>query len=137
MATLVEVTGATYPDTRDGVDVPPMEGTSLLPAFDGEPLDRAEPMFMEHEGNRFVRDGRWKLVSAGSKGDYGGPDSWELFDMDTDRTESTDLSTERPEVVERLREGWWAWAERVGVVPDGYGVESYADFLARVENDDG
>ncbi|MFB6141487.1 MAG: arylsulfatase [Halosimplex sp.] len=132
MATVVDVAGAEYPDSRDGVDVPPMEGTSLLPAFDGDSLDRDEPLFMEHEGNRFVRDGRWKLVSAGEEADYGGPDNWELFDMATDRTESTDLSADHPDRVERLREAWWTWAERVGVVPNGRGVESYEDYLEQV-----
>jgi len=128
MATLVDVADAEYPETRDDVDVPPMEGTSLRPLFEGNSLDRGEPMFMEHEGNRFVRDGRWKLVSEGPKEDYGGPDSWELFDMATDRTESKDLSDERLELVDRLRGAWWDWAERVGVVPNGLGIESRDDF---------
>ena len=39
-----------------------MEGVSLLPAFAGQPLDAQEPIFWEHEGNRAVRAGKWKLV---------------------------------------------------------------------------
>lgn len=58
MATLVDVTDTDYPEIRDGVDVQPMEGTSLLPTLDGESLDRSEPLFMKHEGSRSVRDGR-------------------------------------------------------------------------------
>ena len=61
-----------------------MEGVSLRPAFEGQPLDRKQPIFWEHEGNKAVRDGRWKLVQK-----WRGP--WELYDMEADRTELHDL----------------------------------------------
>lgn len=121
-ATLYDLADADYPS-----GAPPLEGVSLRPAFAGESLDRDRPLCMEHEGNRFVRDGRWKLVSAGSQADYGGPDGWELYDVASDRTESTDLADAHPERVEALATAWWDWAERVGVVPNGKGVESRAD----------
>ena len=57
-----------------------MEGVSLLPAFAGQPLNRPSPIFLEHEGNRAVRAGKWKLVLK-----HLGP--WELYDMEADRTE--------------------------------------------------
>ena len=38
-------------------------GTSLVPALSGRKLARKEPIFFVHEGNRAVRDGKWKLVS--------------------------------------------------------------------------
>ncbi|MFB6146610.1 MAG: arylsulfatase [Halobacteriaceae archaeon] len=120
--TLLDVAGADYPETRDGIGLPALEGESLLPAFDGEALDRDRPMCMEHEGNRFVRDGRWKLVSMGDTADYGGDQTWELYDMATDRSETTDLAGEHPDRVDDLRERWWSWAERVGVVPNGQGT---------------
>jgi len=119
MPTIVDVTDATYPTHRNGFTIPDMEGSSLLPVFEGEPLEREQPICMEHEGNRTIRDGRWKLVSEGPQTDYGTEDSWELYDISTDRSETTDLASEHPDTVERLRKQWWKWAKRVGVVPNG------------------
>ena len=62
MATAVDLAGAKYPAEFQGNAILPMEGVSLPPAFEGQPLDRTQPIFWEHEGNKAVRDGRWKLV---------------------------------------------------------------------------
>jgi hypothetical protein len=32
-----------------------MEGVSLVPAFAGKPLDRKNPIYFAHEGNRAIR----------------------------------------------------------------------------------
>ena len=108
--TLVELAGARYPRSRAGHAVPPMEGVSLVSAFHGAPLQRDRPLFFEHEGNRAVRDGRWKLVAR-----HGAP--WALYDLELDREETIDLAAAHPARVEALRAAWEAWAERVGVRP--------------------
>ena len=95
MATCVDVSGAKYPAVREGRPVPPMEGRSLVPAFRGRPIER-DGLFWEHEGNRAVRVGRWKLVAK----DPDGP--WELYDMEADRTEMHDLAAAQPERVREL-----------------------------------
>ena len=108
MATVVDVTGAAYPRESGGRAIQPMEGVSLRPALAGRRLRRLQPLFWEHEGNRAVRDGRWKLVSRF-------PAGWELYDMTADRVERTDLSARHPDVVERLAAAWEAWATRTNV----------------------
>ena len=110
MATCVDLAGAKYPAQAHGENIPPMEGISLRPAFAGEPLRRTAPIFWEHEGNRAIRDGQWKLVSK-----Y--PDGWELFDMAADRTEQHDLAARSPDRVKAMSAQWDAWAARVGVRP--------------------
>lgn len=110
MATILEVTGASYPREHDGHVIPPCEGLSLLPFLleDGE---REEvPLFWEHEGNAAVRIGRWKLVRK-----YPGP--WELYDMSLDRTEQSDLAASHPGRVGQMTELYQQWAERCGVIP--------------------
>ncbi len=51
-----------YPETFNGNAILPIDGVSLTAAFDGKPLARETPLFIEHQGNTFVRDGDWKLV---------------------------------------------------------------------------
>ncbi len=63
MATCVEIAGARYPADFAGERIQPLEGISLLPAFRDEELVRSQPIFWEHEGNRAIRSGDWKLVS--------------------------------------------------------------------------
>ena len=106
MATAVEITGAKYPTERNGHEIQPMEGVSLVPAFAGEPLDRTVPIYWEHEGNRAIRHGKWKLVMK-----FMGP--WELYDIEADRTEQHDLIEEEPELAKELAAEWEAWAADV------------------------
>jgi len=112
MATCVEAGGARYPEEFNGVKILPMEGASLLPAFEGRPVDRHEPIFWEHEGNRAVRAGKWKLVAKENQ-------PWELYDMEADRTEMHDLAARDPERVGDLAAEWDAWAARSQVLPLG------------------
>ena len=108
MPTVIEITGAKYPREFKGQTIQPVEGVSLLPAFAGRPLRRARPIFWEHEGNRAVRSGNWKLVST-----Y--PDDWELYDMAADRVERNNLASRHPDTVRELAAEWNAWAERAHV----------------------
>lgn len=108
MATAVEVAEAKYPTKRGEHEIQPMEGTSLVPAFAGEPLNREAPIYWEHEGNRAIRKGKWKLVMK-----FKGP--WELYDIEADRTEQTDLIEKEPELAKQLIAEWEAWAKRADV----------------------
>ncbi|HLX62986.1 MAG TPA: arylsulfatase [Planctomycetota bacterium] len=110
MATCVDVAGAAYPAEFNGNKITPLEGKSLRPAFDNKPIER-DAIFWEHEGNRAVRDGKWKLVAKGPGG------KWELYDMEADRTETQDLASSQPGKVEELTAKWEAWARRAHVIP--------------------
>ncbi|CAA6692476.1 MULTISPECIES: arylsulfatase [unclassified Lentimonas] len=108
MASAVEISGATYPETYKGHSIIPLEGESLVPVFHGQSLERDEPIFFEHIGNRGVRQGEWKLVAMRGK-------KWELYNMETDRTELNNLATEMPEKVGAMSTLYRAWAERAFV----------------------
>lgn len=109
MATCVDVGDATYPAEYKGRKIIPMEGKSLLPAFDDKPIER-EAIYWEHEGNRAVRQGKWKLVSKR-------PGGWELYDLEADRTELNNLAQKYPQKVEQLKVMYGNWAARCGVQP--------------------
>ena len=113
MPTLVEAAGGSYPtEYHDGQAIQPMEGVSLVAPLEGAAVERAAPLGFEHHGNLALRDGRWKIVSAhrGSQ-----PTTWELYDMQADRTELHDLAEEHPERHQQMVGQWQSWADRVGV----------------------
>ena len=124
MATCVDAAGATYPQSHEGRKITPMEGKSLVPAFTKDHLDR-EAIYWEHEGNRAVRMGKWKLISKARKKNSFVWDKiaelplsdWELFDMDADRTEMYDLASANPALVQQMADMWQSWARRTGAVP--------------------
>jgi arylsulfatase A-like enzyme len=110
MTTAVDVGGGKFPTDRDGKMIQPMEGRSLVPAFAGQTIQR-EALFWEHEGNRALRIGDWKLVSKGPDG------PWELYDMKRDRTEMNDLAPAQPDRVKEMAATWERWAVRTHAVP--------------------
>ncbi len=109
MATCLDVAGVEYPKTFAEREIAPREGVSFAPVFRSEPLP-PRTLFWEHEGNRAVREGAWKLVSR-----FPGP--WELYDLTADRTELHDLAAEQPERVVELAAKYDAWAARCAVRP--------------------
>lgn len=115
MATVVAVSGATYPSTYKERSIIPMEGKSLVPVLQGKKSAvHHEPIFWEHEGNSAVRIGNLKLVCEYQAGKA---KRWELYDLDKDRSELHDLSAEMPEQVSKLSKAYEQWASRAGVVP--------------------
>jgi arylsulfatase len=109
MPTMLELAGASYPSQFNGRTLVALEGRSLRPVLTGGTRPPAVYGW-EHEGNRAIRDGDWKLVSRF-------PRAWELYDMTTDRLETDDLAGRMPERAAALAAQYDAWAERVGVKP--------------------
>lgn len=126
MATCVEVSGAQYPAFYNEHKIQPMEGSSLLALLENRPADRPGFLFWEHEGNRAVSRGDWKLLSRYKGSDkffrnWGFPkkareQEWELYNLADDRTETEELSEKYPEKVEELKAAYERWARRVGAV---------------------
>lgn len=125
MPTCLDIAQTTYPAERKGEKLTPLQGISLRPIFQASPIDRKNPLFWDHEGNRAVRQGKWKLVAKAN-----GP--WELYDMESDRTEMHDLAAQHPDHVKQLSEAWDAWAARSNVLPlGGWDKKAPADAPAK------
>jgi arylsulfatase len=110
MATCVDLSGAQYPREYQGQAIQPLEGRSLAPAFAGRAIER-DAIYWEHEGNRAIRVGDWKLVAKGPAG------AWELYDLKSDRTELNNLAGQRPDRVRQMTAKWETWAKRANVLP--------------------
>lgn len=116
MPTFLEVSGASYPTEYKGNAIKPLYGQSLLPALDGRSRSDPEWMFWEHYQDRAVRQGNWKALGRI------GEDTWELYDLSTDRTELFDLAAAKPERVAAMAAAWQDWAESHDVLPNFQGT---------------
>ncbi len=113
MATIVEVSKAKYPSNFNGNTIPPMEGESLLPLLEGsEDQVHKQPIFWEHEGNKAVRLGDFKLVMEWQPDNKG---TWELYNLAEDRSETNNLALQNPDKVDELSRLWSQWAVNKGV----------------------
>ncbi|WP_187262660.1 arylsulfatase [Pontibacter beigongshangensis] len=111
MTTSLELAGAKYPTNYNGNSIKPMEGKSLVPLLKGQKWAGHKELFFEHEGNRAVRQGDWKIVSVFPE------NKWALYNLATDRSELNDLSSKHPEKVKELAKLYDAWAKHANVVP--------------------
>lgn len=115
MATCIDLAGATYPTQFKGRSIHALEGKSLLPLFKGDrQAVHEKPIFWEHEGNKAVRLGKYKLVMQWKRATE---NKWELYDMDADRTEMNDLSAKMPGKVNEMSALWQEWATSHQVEP--------------------
>ncbi len=105
MPTFLQAAGGTYPTEYNGIKITPCEGVSLIPAFKGKPIRRGKPIYWEWHNGKAVREGKWKIV-------YRKKGPWELYDMDTDRTETVDLAAKYPHVVARMARMHKEWLRR-------------------------
>lgn len=110
MTTCIAAAGGNYPAEYNGHVIQPMEGEDLIPAAVSNNWKRDVPIFWEHEGNAAVRDGKWKMVKKF-------PGKWELYNMEQDRTEGTDLAEKDKSRVEEYSKMYAAWADRCNVIP--------------------
>ena len=106
MATLVDLSGATYPEQIGSRQVDPLQGRSLVPIFQGHQRDPHETLYFHFGTDRALRKGPWKLVSAKLG-------KWELFHLGDDRTELNDLSSHEPQRVASMAEEWFQFAADV------------------------
>jgi arylsulfatase A-like enzyme len=96
--TLLDLAGGST--TESGA--PPLAGRSLAPAFQREGGAPREFLYFNHNNNRAIRTGDWKLIATGEKG------PWELYNLREDRAEQRNLAAFEPERVRRLSELWTA-----------------------------
>ena len=108
MATCLDAASAAYPQENNGSAIQPIEGESFLPLLTDGNWNRERPIYWEHEGNRAVRQNEWKIVSKF-------PGLWELYNMDDDRTELSNLIDKNKPLVDELMGKYDVWAERCEV----------------------
>ncbi len=99
LPTMVEMSKATVPTEWPGRKLNTMSGTSLVPILKDKEFSRNNPIHFIYGNNRALRDGKWKIVSINNS-------SWELYDMENDRTERNNLASSNPELTQKLAQKW-------------------------------
>ncbi|CAK9037555.1 N-acetylgalactosamine-6-O-sulfatase [Durusdinium trenchii] len=95
MPTVLDVTGIAPPSDRE------LDGQSLKAhILEGEPLGNRE-LYWDHA----VRSGKWKLVTE--------EEAAELYDLEADLSETTDLTQRHSEVAQALQEKLCEWEAEV------------------------
>ena len=96
MATCAEVVGEGLPP--DAAE----DSFSLVPAFQGNASGPIREHLVNHDvrGNFALREGNWKLVLLGATEDQ--PVQYELYDLDHDAAEASNLAAKHPERVQRM-----------------------------------
>ena len=80
-----------------------LDGTDLTPALTAETFKRTKPMIWEfhgYGGQLAVIDFPWKIIRQKAKSKK--PGSWQLYNLEKDPAEATDLASEKPKTVTRL-----------------------------------
>jgi len=119
MATCIDIADIPYPTSYNGHTIQPIEGKSLVGAFKNLPIKR-DFIFWEHEGNRAIKAGAWKLVSKTEKNKVfteKDQNAWELYNMEKDPSETNDLAQKFPSKVKELATMWEKEAIRTKALP--------------------
>jgi hypothetical protein len=121
-ATILDVCGLEMPDIYRGVEQYPMNGISMRYSFDADPDGPTQKtnQYYEMMGSRGIWEDGWHAAATHApltgKGHFD-EDRWELYHVDEDRSESTDLAGEHPDKLEHLKQLWMDEARRNLVLP--------------------
>ncbi|HET9496914.1 MAG TPA: arylsulfatase [Candidatus Limnocylindria bacterium] len=138
--TVLEAAGLPQPTSVDGVAQRPMEGVSMVYAFnDADAADRHETQYFEMFCNRGIYHRGWTAVTRHSIPWVMAPlpsledDVWELYDTSTDWSQAKDLAAEMPDKLEELKALWLEEARKYNVLPlDDRRIERFnADLVGR------
>lgn len=124
--TILEAAGIPQPVSVDGIQQDPIEGVSMLYAFnDAKAAEQHETQYFEMFGNRGIYHKGWTAVTkhgtpwilVGRKVVPLDDDVWELYDTTKDWSQAKDLSKENPQKLHELQRLWLIEATRYKVLP--------------------
>jgi len=122
--TVLEATGIPEPKTVNGVVQTPMEGSSMVYTFDDpRAADRHKTQYFEIAGNRAIYSDGWVAATVHKAPWEAAPrhelaeDVWELYNVNEDFSETTDLAASNPAKLKELQALFMKEAEKYRVLP--------------------
>lgn len=109
MPTVLELAGVTYPKEYKGNEIHPYIGRSIMPVLKGDSATMSDTEghgWELFEMKAYIK-GNWKLLRLPQPMGSG---KWELYDIEKDPAETTDLSAQYPEIKEQLTKAWNEYA---------------------------
>jgi arylsulfatase len=110
------------PKAYRGVKQFPLSGISMRYTFDAKPDDptKKKRQYYAMLGTRGIWEDGWKVSAVHApltgKGNFD-KDQWQLYHVDTDRSESKDLAKDHPEKLKALIKAWFEEADKNLVLP--------------------
>lgn len=114
--TIYELAGANYPEMREEVKLQRLEGRSLVARLRGDQQTIStdeRSLGVELFGRGGYRRGRWKITWIERPFGSG---QFELFDLESDPGEATDVSAQQPEIYQGLIADWEKYVRQKGVI---------------------
>ncbi|MCU0344076.1 MAG: sulfatase-like hydrolase/transferase [Ignavibacterium sp.] len=111
MPTILEIAGANYPKQYKGNEIKPYIGRSFFPILNGDTsfVKQSEGFGWElFEMKAFIKD-YWKILRLPLPMGSG---EWELYNLENDPAETTDLSDQYPEIKKQLIDAWNEYARK-------------------------
>lgn len=127
--TILSLIGLDFPDHIDGIPQTEVAGRSFVESLQRPDAPEHRTLqYYEMYGNRAIYHDGWVAVSfhpmpSMPSDGAGDPRAlelempWELYDLRSDRSQSTDVAAQHPDVVRRLEQLWFAEAGKYGVFP--------------------
>jgi arylsulfatase A-like enzyme len=120
--TILDVCGLEMPDTYRGVEQYALSGVSMRYSFDADPdgPTQKKRQYFEMMGTRGIWEDGWRAAAVHAPmTDHGhfAEDRWELYHVDEDRSESTDVADRHPEKLDQLKQVWMEEAKKNLVLP--------------------
>lgn len=107
--TLLDITGAEY--SIEGKELAPLYGKVI----GKEPRTESDVLCFEMMEDKAVIKGNWKAYQR-SKSNGGDGETWFLYNLKEDITESCNQADNHPEIITSLVEEWNKYAKRVGYI---------------------
>lgn len=119
--TILDVCGLEMPKVYRGVEQYPLSGVSMRYTFDKpEAPTQKKRQYYAMLGTRGIWEDGWKAAALHAalvgKGHFD-EDEWELYHVDEDRSESTNLAGQHPDKLEKLIQAWFEEADKNLVLP--------------------
>ena len=128
--TIFEAAGIELPTQVNGWDQLPLHGKSMAYTF-GEPDSPTQrrSQYFEMTGHRGIWADGWKAVTRHEKDTDYTRTEWELYHLDADFSETTNLATRESEKLDELVKQWWQEAKSNDVLPlDDRYMELFRDY---------
>lgn len=111
--TILELTNAKRPETRNGIQLAPLYGESFLTKLNSE-INSNRTLCFEMIENKAVIRGDWKAVQL--KKPYGDGVTWKLYNIKHDLSEEKDIANVYPEILKELITEWDKYSKSVGYI---------------------